>query len=344
MATFSYPTPLELREIEQELLPRLTQDDPVFDEFPITEENTNRLRWEQLDNFQGMQQVRGLGGAFKNVPQTGAKAYDFEPGVYGEFDLIEEAELTERRELGKFDELISLNDLVGMRTAKLLQRRVDRLRFILWTLLTTGQYSVARKDGTVLHYGVFPLKTASAAVSWATAATAKPYSDLLAFALKYRGQSVKFGGGSKLYVNRVTANGLLVNTNANDLFGRRTQYGATLNNLENVNQFNALNDLPEIVVYDEGYLSDGTDGNAAGTFVPFIANNVGVLIGKRTNGAKLGEYRMTRNANNPNLDPGPYTRVVDLGEFQSPRAIKVEDGHNGGPVIFFPGAVIVLTL
>jgi hypothetical protein len=344
MPTYSYPTPVELREIEQELLPRLTQDDPVFDEFPITEVNSNRLRWEQLDNFQGMQQVRGLGGAFKSVPQTGAKAYDFEPGVYGEFDLLEEAELTERRELGSFDQLISLNDLTSVKQMKLLQRRIDRIRYILWSLLSTGNYSVASKDGTVKHYGIFPLLTASAAVGWATVATAKPYSDLLALALKYRGQSVSFGRGSKLYLNRKFLNHLLTNVNPLDLFGRRTQYGATLNQLSDINQINEQNDLPSIVPYDEGYLSDGTDGQTAGTFVPFIPDNKAILIGKRTNGAKLGEYRMTRNANNPNLEPGPYTRVVDLGEIQSPRAIKVEDGHNGGPVIFFPGAIVVLTI
>lgn len=344
MPTFTYPSQIELREIEQDLLPTLTQDDPVFDEFPIVESNSSRLRWEQLDNFQGMQQVRGMGGAFKIVPQTGLKAYDFEPGVYGEFDLLEEQELTERRELGQFSDFISLNDLVGWKQSKLLQRRIDRIRMILWKLLTTGAYSVAKKDGTVMHVGTFPLQTFSASVAWGTVATAAPYKDLLNAMLKARGTSASFGAGAKLYINRVTAIALLTNTNASDLFGRRTQYGATLNNLANVNSIAAENDLPEIVVYDKGYISDGLDGNTAGTFIPFIANNTGVLIGKRTNGAKLGEYRLTRNANNPNVEPGPYTRVVDLGEVESPRKIKVEDGHNGGPVIFFPSAVIVLTL
>jgi hypothetical protein len=52
---------------------------------------------------------------------------------------------------------------------------------------------------------------------------------------------------------------------------------------------------------------------------------------------------MTRNVNNANSAPGPYTKVIDRGELQVPRTIEVHDGHNGGPAIFYPSAVIKLS-
>lgn len=342
-AVFTYPTQKELREIEQEKLPVLTQDDPIFDDFPITEAKSWRLSWEQLDNYQGLQSVRGLDGQPGRVKMTGAKSYDFEPGVYGDFGTMTEKMLSEARELGSYDAPASLDTFVGRLQSLLLTRRIDRIRFIIWTLLTTGVFSIARDDGTILHTDVFPLKTFSAAVSWGTFATATPYADLRNIVLKQRGQSVDFAGG-KLYMNQVSINNLLSNTNANDLFGRKAASGATLNSLTDINTIAAAQSLPTIIPYDFGYLSDGTDGNAAGTFIPFIPNGVAVLVGKRTNGANLGEYRMTRNANNASMEPGAYTRVIDHGEVKIPRQIDVHDGHNGGPVIFFPGSVVVMTI
>lgn len=336
--TYTYPTQKELREIEQEKLPVITEDDEVFDMFPMTDDPSWRLTWEQMDNYLGLQQVRGLEGQPGKVKMVGSKTYDMEPGVYGEFTEVGEKQLTEARQLGDFNKPVTIDYLVSIAQNLLLNRRLDRVRQIIWTLLTTGTFSVSRADGQILHTDVFPLKTYSAAVAWSTVATATPFADLRGAKLKGRGQSVDFGRKAKLYINQVTANYLLQNTNAADAYGKRLSSGATLNSLEDINAINSVNDLPEIVVYDKGYLDDN------GTFQPFIPNGKGVLIGARTNGAKLGEYRMTRNANNPNLEPGSYTRVIDRGETRIPRTIEVHDGHNGGPAIYFPGAIVVITL
>lgn len=344
---YAYPTPVELREIERTLLPALTIDDDIFKMFPITEVNSWRLKWRQRDNFQGLQQVRGLGGAFKVVENTGMTEYDFEPGVYGEFSLIEENELTEHSAVDSLEEFIPINDIVGDRQSQLLVRRLDRIRFILWTLLGTGVYSVADRTGAVKHVGTFPFQTASAAVAWSTAATSTPYADLAAIPLKARGQSVSFGRG-KAYMNRKQFNRLAFNTNAADIFGRRTAVGATFNSQGDVNKlfadtYDGDREIPEIVIYDRGYISDGTDGNTKGTFIPFIPDGVVIIVGDRANGAALGEYRLTRNANNANSEAGPYTRIRDLREFKSPPALELEDAHSGGPIIWFPGAVVILS-
>jgi hypothetical protein len=336
--TFTFPTSRELMEIERELLPTLTQDDPIFDEFPIREIRAVRVSWEQRDNYRGLQQVRGINGAPGHVVRPGANRYDYEPGVYGEFTTIDEKELTERRRYGTFGDPINISDLVGESQELLLTRRLDRIRQISWTLATTGTFSVANGRGQVLHTDVFNLQTFSAAVPWGTFATATPFADLLAMSLKYRGKSVDFGKGATLYMNRTKLNQLLQNTNASDAFGRRLPSGATFNSIDDLNSWFQANDLPQVKGYDGGYIDD------SGTFQLFIPDNKAVLFGRRTNNAKLGEYLMTINANNPNLEPGAYTRVIDHGEDSVPRRIDVHDGHNGGPVIYYPSAIVVMTV
>lgn len=337
MPTYTYPQATELKAIEQDLLPAIIEDDPIFDEFPIVESDKDRLMWEQLDNFLGLQQVRGLNGAPRLVRRPGSKTYDMEPGVYGEFTPIDEKELTQRRRLGSFDEPIAIDDLVGQSQALLLQRRIDVQRYIIWTLLTSGTFSVANKEGSILHTDTFPIQTLTAATPWTDSADAVPDQDFRSAQLLSLGHSVSFGRDAKAWMNRVTANYLLNVTNSLSLFGRRTNYGATYNTIADMNNWLESNDLPQIQVYDKFYLND------SGVATRFIPSGKVVIIGKRPNNARLGEYRMTRNANNPRLEPGAYTRVIDLGEISVPRQIHVHDGHNGGPVIYYPSGVIVLT-
>jgi hypothetical protein len=139
-------------------------------------------------------------------------------------------------------------------------------------------------------------------------------------------------------MNRVTLNRLLTNTNQADLFGRRTQGLGTYNSLDQVNQLLTGDGLPNVVPYDEGYL------NNSGTFVPHIADNKVIVVGRRTDGAPIGSYQMVRNVNNPGMAPGAYMRVIDRGEQDIPRSIEVHDGHNGGPTISFPSAVAIMNV
>lgn len=336
--SYAFPSSVELREIEQELLPALVKDDPIFDEFPMVDSDYDRLVWEQKDNYQGLQQVRGLEGAPRVVKRPGSKAYDMEPGVYGEFTDIGEKELTQRRKLGSWDQPVNIDDLVGTGQELLLQRRLDRVRQIIFTLLSTGTFSIANGAGSILHTDTFPIQAITAGVPWTTYATAVPSQNLRAAQLLALGQSASFGADSKIWMNRVTANALLTNQNPVDIFGRRIGGGNTPNTMADWNSWSEANDLPQIKIYDKFYLND------SGVPTRFIPSGKAILIGKRTNGARLGEYRMTRNANNPRLEAGAYTRVIDLGEITVPRRIQVHDGHNGGPCIFYPGAIVVLTV
>jgi hypothetical protein len=342
MANFVVPTAADLRLIEQDLLPDLMADDPIFQFFPITEAEAELLIWEQLDNFQGLQGIRGIGGAPGRVAHVGLKQYIAQPGYYGEYKKLDEAKILRQKKFGTFGDVTNVTDLVLQDQVHLLQRRLNRIRQILWNI-AQGTYSVSTANGIIMATDTYTLQTFTASVTWATSATATPFADFRTVKTKHRGHSVNFGASAKAIMNLVTYNNMIGNTNASDLFGKRFKSLSTISSLGEMTGLLNEDDLPTPMVYDEGYLSDGTDGNAAGTFVPFIPNGVVIVFGKRPNGTRIGEYRMTRNLENPNLAAGAYTKVI-VQDKQVPTSIETHDGHNGGPVIEFPSSIVVMSV
>lgn len=337
----TYPSNAELMEIQQDLLPTLTQDDVAFQLLPVVNHDAAQVIWEQRDNFTGLQQIRGIDAEPPSTPEIGWKRYKAEPGVYGEWTHVPEAAIVERRVVGTFNIPISIDDLVIEKQDWLLNRRIDRWRWTIWTLLTTGTFSATDAKGAILHSGTYPLQTATAATVWSDYTNSVPMKDLLALLIKFRGLSAAFGAGSYMIMNRVTANHLLLNNNAADLGKQRLNYGQTVYALDYVNTILVANGLPPLLVYDKGYRADGT-----GTFTPFIPDGKVILVGQRPNGETLGEFQLTRNASNPNGAPGAYTYIsdsLDTGK-PIPRRIRIDDGFNGGPTLWFPSLVIVLTV
>lgn len=341
MGTFTYPSNAELQEVAQDKLPNLMAQRPIFSLLPIESADSHLLMWEQEDNYVGLQQIRGLNGQPARVKKTGAKRYMMQPGVYGEYSTIDELELTERRQYGSFGSPVSIDDLVMREQDRLLGRRLDRIEYIGWTLLVTGTFSVAGPDGQVLQTDTYSLQTHSGS-DWSTPGTATPLADFRAVQLLSRGHSVNFGPAARAIMNRVTWNRLITNTNASDLGGKKGSIGQNIQSIGDINRVLGDEGLPTLEIFDGGYLND------AGTFVPFVADDKVVVVGQRTDGGRIGEYRMTRNANNPNLAPGAYMEVIDRGApgpgQQVPRTIEVHDGHNGGPVIYFPSAVVIMSI
>ena len=342
MATFVYPTVAELSQIAQVKMPVLTMDDPLFQIMPIKTYNTTLVMWDQRDNYLGLQQLRGVNGAPSKVQMIGGKRYQERPGIYGEYIPLDEQMLLERGKWGAFGQGIDISDIVREAQDQLLNRRIDRIRYIGWTLLTTGTFSVSLPNyggtGGVAHTGSYTLQTYSRAVSWATSATATPLADLRGVQLLARGYGVNLGRQATAYMNRKTFNYLMSNTNSADLGGRRLTGLQPVNNIGELNQVLTGDDLPNIVIYDEGYFDDSA------TFQLFIPDNKVVIVGQRPAGQTIAEYMMVRNVENANFEAGPYTKVVDTFDTgQVPREIKVHDGHNGGPAIYFPGSVVVLS-
>ena len=337
MANYVVPTSADIQQIAQVKAPRLEADRLIFQYMPIRTRDASLIMWEQGDNYKGLQQIRGINGEPPKVQPTGVSQFQMQPGVYGEFTEINELELTNRRQYGTFGQPIDLSDLVMERQDLLLQRRYDRIEYIGWTLLTTGTFSVAHANGATVHTDTFPLQTYSAGTGWATVATSTPLADLRAVQLLGRGKGVNLGAGSTAIMNRVTANALLGNTNTADLGGKRTGGFGTFNSLQQMNELFTMDDLPNIIIYDEGYLND------SGTFVPYIADNKVVVIGRRPAGQTIAEYQMVRNVNNPGFAPGPYMKVV-ADEDEVPFKVEVHDGHSGGPAIYFPGSIVVMSV
>ena len=340
MLTYGYPTNLELREIEQDLLPVLTQNDPIFEHFPIISVNEDLLAWEVSENFTGLQGARGLNGDPSRVKAVGANRFVAEPGYYGEFATIDEIELTRRRPLGQFAGVVDITDLVRKRQDQLLNREVNRIRAIMWTLAATGKFSILSGTGQIVHTDSYAPQSVLAGTAWSNSAASTPLANFRAVKLLARGHSIDFGPGATAYMNQSTFNELVTNTNANDVAGRRVTGLLSPLNLEEINRILLGEGLPQIKVYDDGYVDD------SGVFQLFIPNDVVVIVGKRSNGSRIGEYRMTRNASNPNMEPGSYVQVVDSLKTGTPvpRKIDVHRGHNGGPVIFHPNGIVIMSV
>lgn len=178
-----YPNSAELTEVAQDLMPRLQAGRVTFEFFPIVTADAFLLIWEQMDNFVGLQYARGLNGQPTRIKKTGAKRYQMQPGVYGEFEYIDEEELTIRRQYGTWNTPVNLSDLVSIANVKLLQRELDRIEAIIWTLLSSGTFSVTGPTGALVHKDTFTITQQTITTPWFTPATATPLADLRATAL-----------------------------------------------------------------------------------------------------------------------------------------------------------------
>lgn len=331
-----YPNITRLRQINQLLGPRLAANRIVFDIFPIRSVDEHNLEWEQQDDVVGLQQGRGLNGQPARIQRLGGKRFMVEPGVYGEFGTVDEREITIRRQWGGADDqAIDITTLVREVQDQLVQRRLDRQEWIVWTLLLNGTVTVPAPNGAVIYTDQYTLTSFDAGVGWGTPATSTPLSDFRAVQLLGRGKGVSFTSGSKAYMNAVTWNNMLANLNPADIYGRRTDGLATINSPDQMRSLLLGDGLPTPTIYDEGYLND------TGVWTPWLPDNKIVVIGQRRNGEAIGEYRMTRNANNPGAAPGPYMKVVDDPD-AVPRTVTIHDGHSGGPVLFYPSAICVM--
>lgn len=338
MPSYSYPSNSVLSRIAQDKLPVLTMDNPIFKLFPIKTVKADTIFWEQKDNYKGLQAVRGLGGQPRRVNPVGAKRYEMKPGYYGEFYVIDEELMTRARQLGSYADVVDLATHIAEGQDILLGREITRIAFTLWTLIVTGTFSVLDQRGQVSHSDTFSIQTLTAATPWATVATATPLQNFRDVKLKARGHSVRFDSTSTAYMSQQTFNYMTANTNSADLGGKRTDGLGTVIGLADSNKVLMKEDLPQIQIMDEGYFDE------SGTFQLFIPDNKVVVVGARTDGSPIGNYYMTLNANNPGYAPGMYTKTIDKTQIQTPPEVELQAGHNGGPALEFPSAIVALSV
>lgn len=333
--TYTFPSAMELMGVEQQLLPTLKKDNPVFSIFPEVDKNIPLLMWEQLDNFQGMMSPRGLNGKPGLVKAVGSKVYTMQPGYYGEYMTIDEREVTLSRQFATPNQVVDVSDLVTQRGNQLLHRQVKRQAWVGWQLLVNGYFVVTDPYGVLQHADSYQQRTVTATVPWATVATATPIANFRAVRPLARGYSVTFGRAATAYANSTTIQNLLNNSNSADLGGKRIENGSTVNDLGTVNRILAANDCPQIVEWD-GIWQDESGVNNLD-----IPDNTVVVVGQRLDGAPIGNWINTRNAVNPGFAPGPYYEVFQP-PFQVPPTVEIHRGVNGGEALYFPSAIVVL--
>lgn len=336
MYSLSYPTAADLELVAPDLMAKFEDNDPIFDILPRKARDSHVLMVEKRDNMLGLQQVRGLNAPPKLVQTPGLKQFTITPGVYGEVRAIDEQELTLRRQYGNLTRPIDVSDLVDEAFQFLLLREVQRQAYEGWTLLAYGIYNAVDQNGVVMDSYQYQQNTFTSTVPWTTFATATPLLDFRSVQLMSAGYSVSFGPGSKAYMNQITANALLGNTNAADIYGRRTAGLGTFNSPVQVNQLLMGDNLPEMVIWDNSYRDD------AGAVQRYIPSGYVIVAGRRPAGQVLGNFQITRNANNADQGPRPYTFVKDTLNERVPRTIEVNRGWNGGPVVYYGSAIIVM--
>lgn len=336
---FEYPSTRELIQINPEKIQNLTRNRPTFDIFPTVDSNYWTLAWEIRDNWRGFQQLRGLNGEPSYVKMVGQRTYEAQPGVYGEYMTLDERMLTLRAQNAWNGEPVDISDLIVERQDYLNNREIELIEYIHWKILLDGQFTFAGPTGAI--YGdTFPIQTAAFS-DWSDLANATPLADFIALKLLASGKSISFGTNAKAFMNTVTLSNLLRNRNANDLGGQLAVSSGGVKPLKEFGEINSIlssHGLPQLVEYDEGYFSE-----PSGTFTKWIPNDVVSIVGARSNGDRLGEYRMVRNMLNPSGDPGRYEKVIDRVDDRVPRIIEVHRGHNGGPVLFYGSAIVKAT-
>lgn len=332
---FTYPNSVELREIEQDKLPRSLELSPIFRYFPQVGVDSHLLEWTQRDTYGGMQQLRGLNGQPPRVATVGERKFIFTPGAYGEHMAIDEIEMTTRARSTAINTPIPIDDLVIRRQDQLLVRRQNRIEWLCWQLFLNGHFIAHDTRGVIMHRGAYAVQRFTAPVPWSLRDTATPLEDVSNAKLMFRGTGTDGGPRSRLLMNSTTAAHFTRNRNAADMGSRRGAIGPNILSVNGANEILVGEGSPTIEVYDGGYR------DAFGNWVTYIPDGKVAYVGVLNNGETHGEFRFTRNINSIGAAPQPYVKVIDK-QNQVPREIECHDGFNGGPVIFYPGGIIIM--
>jgi hypothetical protein len=338
---FSYPTSAEIMEIDPFLLDAEIKEDPLLGPeglFGMEYTDADMLIWEQRDFVHGLMQFRGLNGEPAKVARLKRNQYKVEPGQYGEYLEVDEAEMTRRAQPATFNMPVKVDDLVAECQVQLVTRQTNRMRYICTQLLVNGTYIVLDKDGTIGVQDNMTQQIYTAPITWATQATAKPLYDFRQLPILARGNSTNFGVKAEAWMTQVTFNNLIGNTNTNDIRGERLDNNRTVESVADVNLVLTRNNLPQIRIYEDGYYDD------AGAFHTYIPDTIVLVVGKRANNAPLGKFRMTKNMAAPG-GKGVYDKVITRGMLDDeppPPKIDVHRGFNGGPVLFYPKSIFIM--
>lgn len=312
-----------------------------FEILPFRNTESAQIIFQQPDIFRGLQQWRGL-----DQPTTAVDdRYDIygrmcvlEPGYWGEHDFIDEAFMTRAAQPNSCMDTLDLTGLMVTLQQRLLERRYNRVEFSIWQALVFGRYEALNQQGQIVAQATYNIQQVAVPIPWTTILTSAPLDNFRTVQLLSRGTSTDFGSCATAYMNRVTANQLFRNQNPNDVGKAGLTACCTFMGLDIVNQQFAAQGLPQINIYDQGYIDD------AGNFQPYIPDGKVVIVGCRPGGVPPGHYWLTRNMVNCGVNSGFWMKVHDNCEYAVPRKIMLYDGHNGGPGIEYVRQIVTLTV
>lgn len=353
-STYVWPTAFEMFAINSDLTARSRADRIGLSLFPDQTAKAFEVRWWQKDNAYGLMAMRGIDGRPGPVQRVGLNEFVHKPGVYGEWTTVTEGELLLRADPTNVNQVMNVTDIV-MDSARLLaQRREDRKEANIWVLLSLGTLSInlTGPTGPPAYTVTFPIQTYSAPISWSSLSTATPIINLQTVQQLSVGHGGRFGAEATMYMNQVTANLLINNSNAADFGGRRDMYGATLNNIGAMSSYFQSQNLPKVVIYDDGYQNQPVSGvitNPLTQFTKFIPDRKIILVGKRPNNEPLGHMHLCPSMNNPGNAAAPYSFVKNYGlginaPQEVPARLEIHDGWNGGVALEYPSAFVSISV
>ena len=332
---------VKLRKLMELWLPRSMASRELLKLFPLVKEDATELIYERRQVETGLQAARGNSGPTQPVQKPGLDMYRAAPGKYGDHYTVTEQELENLRNAGTWDDFESYDKQAARATQHLTRRFLDRCEYSIAQIITTGGYTATSAQGVNYVQQIFQIQQYTPNTLFNDLANSQPLNyirDLIPYL--ELGRSVSFQKGYIL-CSRPTINLILRNSNPADLNGKRLDYGQTINAVDDLNEILVANDLPPFRVYDKGYYPDppGSPFNPPGDYqtqpvVRFLTNGQLVLVGAREDGETLGEYRLTRAAQNENSAPGEWYQVEDRRQ-KDPCQVILRAGHNGGPVPYY---------
>lgn len=347
----SFPTNAELNEVVQafEVDPSQHIGASIL---PQAETMYQEVQWDERDADRGLTAPHVMGADPKVDIRQGSTKRRYTPIPFKETDLLKEDELLRARQLGTMAGTLDLSQEIARIARDRFNKTMARIEKLRWDTLN-GSISI-NENGVVVGES-FPVQSYSSGDPWSDHAAATPLADFDAMKLMFRGTGAS-AAGAKAYMNQATANNLLENQNAADIKGFQNQnYVQLPYSVEELNKIMGARGLPEIVVYDEGYI------NESGTFTLFLPNNKVVVVGKRPAGQNVGDFMSTPSLhNNRGGQPAPgYFSVIEvngapsetvgnvsmgqLGMGKNPK-VEITGGIYGGTRLIYPRSVIAMSV
>jgi hypothetical protein len=346
-------------------MPERTTDDIVFsDVLRVRSIAESIILFEQRDSFYGYTPGRTSNTGFGVLGREAKTRTTVTPYDYGEDKVMDEQFLRMSRQMGEFGMPQRNAEEQMSDVLNLIDRFIKRYKYNVWTLLTTGTYTVLGPEGEFIGGDSYTFQSFTVATAWSNFSAATPIEDLRNNRLLHRGTSSSFGRKAKIFMQSQDVINLLSNTNANDLGAKRVitqNAGAQPFQLGDVNRFLLDSDLPEIVEYDE-FLPTGASnfGTGPAAYSMFIPYQTAVCIGARDYGEPVGDYTMIpqfpdlvgdqsamssvrqASAKDDNAFANIYINFhVDLVNNWNART-RIAFG--GAPRIIFPSAIVVMNL